>query len=207
MDKSPTIGKLAEALSKAQLQYQPIYKNCTNPFFHNKYADLAAIIEATKKALSDNGLAITQTPELSDNGKLTVTTTLMHISGEWLSGCLAMKPIKEDPQAGGSCLSYLRRYSIQSILFVAAEEEDDGNAASGTVDKPSMQKNETPKLETGALTCAELIEKMTSSANEFELAARAKKYRNAYDAMTGEEKTKVKIARDRRKTELKGKEA
>jgi len=47
MEKSETIGKLAEALSKAS----------ENPFYNSTYADLASVWDACRKPLADNGLA------------------------------------------------------------------------------------------------------------------------------------------------------
>ncbi len=130
MKKSETIGHLAAALSKAQGQYKAIVRNCINPYFKSRYADLAAILDATREGLSKNDLSVTQTNEISDIGKLIVETTLLHSSGEWLSGTLSMRPVKDDPQGQGSCLTYMRRYTMQQILGVASEDEDDGQAAS-----------------------------------------------------------------------------
>ena len=82
---SPTIGKLAGALSKAQSEIHGAIKDSTNPFFNSHYADLAAVIEASREPLSKNGLAVIQTNELSDSG-VVVVTTLVHESGEWIRG-------------------------------------------------------------------------------------------------------------------------
>src|SRR4030042_543816 len=57
---SETVGKIAKALSLAQSQFKPIKRESVNPFYKSKYADLAAIIEATKDALTANGLTVTQ---------------------------------------------------------------------------------------------------------------------------------------------------
>ena len=141
MHKSESIGTLAAALSKAQGKYKPVVRNCINPFFKSHYADLAAIFDATREALMVNELSVIQTNEISDNGKLVVITTLMHSSGEWISGTLSMKPIKEDPQGQGSCLTYIRRYAMQQILGVASEDEDDGNIASQPA-QPSQDKKD-----------------------------------------------------------------
>ena len=64
MNKSETIGALAASLAKAQGEFTAIAKNRlveitmkTGGKFKFKYADLDAIIEATRPALSKNGLA------------------------------------------------------------------------------------------------------------------------------------------------------
>ena len=59
--QSEQIDKLAVALSKAQAVMEAAAKNKRNPHFNSMYADLASIIEAVRKPLTDNGLAFTQT--------------------------------------------------------------------------------------------------------------------------------------------------
>ncbi len=130
-NRSESIAKLAEALSKAQGQMEGAVKMSDNPYFKSKYADLASVWEACRKPLSDNQLAVVQTTDDSvDNGRVIVETILMHASGEWISGRIALKPVKDDPQGAGSAITYARRYGLQGIVGIAPED-DDGNAASG----------------------------------------------------------------------------
>jgi hypothetical protein len=140
MNQSESIAKLSEALAKAQGVMEGASKDSSNPFFKSKYADLSSVWEACRKPLSDNGLSVVQTsefiPEHSD--MICIETMLCHSSGEWIRGRLAVKPVKSDPQSAGSCITYLRRYSLQSIVGIAPED-DDGNAASG------KGKEESPK--------------------------------------------------------------
>ena len=64
-----------------------------------------------------------------------VETTLLHASGEWIScGILALPVNKVDCQGFGSALTYARRYSLSAAVGIAAEADDDGNAA--TMAKP-----------------------------------------------------------------------
>ena len=129
MRSSETIGKLAEALSKAQGTMKNAIKDSDNPFFKSKYADLASVADACRAELAANGLAVSQLPEMRE-GKLVLTYVLMHSSGEWLSGELEMNPVKQDPQGIGSAITYARRYTLAGIAGIATED-DDGNAASG----------------------------------------------------------------------------
>lgn len=62
--------------------------------------------------------------------QLVVSTIIMHTSGEWISGELAMNPVKADPQGIGSAVTYARRYGLSAFVGIAPED-DDGNAASG----------------------------------------------------------------------------
>lgn len=144
MNQSESIGKLAESLAKAQGAIEAAKKDKANPFFRSKYADLASVWDACRGPLSANGLAVVQFPSLQET-RVTLTTVLMHSSGEWLSDELA-SPLKETtPQAIGSIITYLRRYSLAAIVGVAPDEDDDGNAASGRVtQKPNGNGHSKP---------------------------------------------------------------
>lgn len=125
---SSNIGKLFDALAKAQGEIKGAAKDATNPHFKAKYADLASIVDAAKP-LAKHGIATLQIP-FSENGEIGVTTILGHSSGEWISGRLSVKPIKLDPQGAGSVITYLRRYALSAMAGIAPED-DDGEAAMG----------------------------------------------------------------------------
>jgi len=130
MNKSETIGKLAEALSKAQGMMKGAVKDSENPFFRAAYADLASVWDACREPLSKCGLSVTQTTRIADNGDPVIITTLLHSSGEWMSGELLVKPVKNDPQSVGSAITYGRRYALSAIVGIAPED-DDGEKAQG----------------------------------------------------------------------------
>ena len=129
MNKSDTIAKLAAALSKAQAEMPAAQMNATNPFLKNKYADLGSIIETAKPILAEHGLSVAQFPVGDD--KIGLETVLMHESGEWLASTIYMQPQSEKgksaAQVAGSIISYLRRYSLASVLGMYADEDTDGN--------------------------------------------------------------------------------
>lgn len=124
MNKSETIGKLAEALSKAQGAMKPAIKDSSNPFFQSKYADLSSVWESIREPLSANGLSVSQLLGSAEGGHISLTTILMHSSGEWISSMVSAKPVKEDGQAIGSLTSYLRRYSLSAIVGGYADDDD-----------------------------------------------------------------------------------
>jgi len=147
LSHSSTIGQLAGALAEAHKKFKPLKKETVNPFYKSKYADLAAVIEATDEALSANGLAIIQPPTMASGSSVTVTTMLVHSSGEWIRADLSMPTDKANAQGIGSAMTYARRYAYQAFVSVAAEMDDDGNAASGKdVKEATMPK--PPKKET-----------------------------------------------------------
>lgn len=142
---SPSIAELVTALAKAQLEFKPILKKEANPAFHSKYSDLSTVIAATQPALAKNGLVVmqmTRSEFRDDDAKmLTITTMLAHGSGQWISTDLtlpAMMRERFDSQAVGSAMTYGRRYGLQAILGVAADD-DDGNKAAGIGTKEDVK--------------------------------------------------------------------
>lgn len=124
MNRSESINELATALAKAQAQMTFAKKDAANPFFKSKYADLAAVVEAIKKPLADNGLSYVQTTDITDDDVI-IETVLMHASGQWLSGRMRMPVAKvNDPQALGSSMTYCRRYGLQAITGLPADDDD-----------------------------------------------------------------------------------
>lgn len=121
--QSQTIGKLAEALSKAQAEMGSAKKDSVNPFFNRKYADLASVIEAIKEPLSKNGLSYTQ-PLIEENEKIYVVTKLLHISGEWIESRLRLFMSKTDMQALGGAITYGRRYALSAIVGLTQDDDD-----------------------------------------------------------------------------------
>ncbi|HDR4446650.1 ERF family protein [Bacillus cereus] len=141
MNKSETITELAKALVKFNSEVNKIAKDADNPFFKNNYATLDTIIDEIRPILSKHGLSIMQIPS-GDGQNVTLKTLLLHESGEWLeSDELTMKPVKNDPQAVGSCITYARRYSLAAFLSLNTGEDDDGNGATYGKDKPKPKGN------------------------------------------------------------------
>jgi hypothetical protein len=84
----------------------------------------------------DNGLAIIQLP--TTNG---LTTILSHTSGQYISENMTMQPSKNDPQGQGSALTYMRRYSLASILNLNAQDDDGNEATRSTTQATQSKKN------------------------------------------------------------------
>jgi len=139
--KSEKVDQIAKALVEAQKEIQPAEKKSINPFFESKYADLQSIWEACQEPLTKNGLAVSQTMEASTEG-VTVTTTLLHASGQWIDGSLFLRPQKNDPQAIGKCISYARRYSLAAIVGVVTEDYDAEDAMDRKPEKPKIKQEQ-----------------------------------------------------------------
>lgn len=136
LNRSSTIAALAAALSAFQGEVESIKKDADNPFFKSKYASLENIIATTRATLAKHGLAVTQLP-IGDNE---LTTILLHKSGEFIETTVRLNAKDRTPQAIGSAITYMRRYTLSAILGLATDEDDDGNhathkAATATVKK------------------------------------------------------------------------
>lgn len=150
MERSEKISELAKALVAFQLKNKTIGFDANNPFFKSKYATLTTLVENTRHELANCGLVVSQLVD----GEGSVTTILMHTSGEFISSTATLKsiikPVKDenggkympshpDPQSVGSAITYTRRYAYAAILGLVSDEDDDGNAAThknGHEEKP-----------------------------------------------------------------------
>ena len=136
MKKSESIKQLAAALAVFHIKVDVIKKDAKNPFFKSTYASLSNILDAIKIPLAESDLSFSQHP-MGENG---LSTILMHKSGEWIGSHFTMKPVKNDPQGIGSCITYMRRYALAAILGLNIDEDDDGNAASHTKEPVQEEK-------------------------------------------------------------------
>ena len=128
--QSSNITSLIKSLVKFQSMVTDIKKDKINPFFNSQYVDINTVISHIRPVLSTNDMAISQGNRyFTDSNRFYVTTTLYHVSGEWIKSELRM-PIggKKDAQAVGASVTYGRRYGLLSILGISVEgDDDDGN--------------------------------------------------------------------------------
>lgn len=139
MERSESIKEIANALCKFQQEVGKIKKSANNPFFKSKYATLSDILDVIQEPLSNSGLSVMQLPV----GENELETIVMHISGEFIASKYTMKPVKNDPQGVGSCITYQRRYALGAALSLNIDEDDDGNKASQN--SPSKPANSNQK--------------------------------------------------------------
>lgn len=145
------LDKLATALVKAQKEMKEAKKDSANPFFSSRYASLASVWEACHDALTSNGLSVIQSPTFKE-GKFFLTTTLLHVSGQSISGEYLVSPEKSTPQGFGSAYSYAKRYSLAGMVGVVSIDEDDD--AEAATDHNKSKTVAEPKRKDGALTIA-----------------------------------------------------
>lgn len=99
-----------------------------------KYADLSDVLEEIRPKLKMHGLALSQTA--TEHG---VATSLFHESGQWIRFApLLIRPVGGTPQNVGSAITYARRYSAQTVMGLATED-DDGHAAAVAATGPAAE--------------------------------------------------------------------
>ena len=133
-----------EKLFNAKKEIGKISKDSTNPFFKSKYFDINALLEHVEPILQKHGLVLLQ-PLMDDK----VVTAIFNIedASEFIESEIKLPEIN-DPQKLGSAITYFRRYTLQSLLALQAED-DDGNKASQPV-KKTYVKNDLPWLNEGS---------------------------------------------------------
>lgn len=147
MQKSDSIGALAAALAKAQSKMTFAAKDSLNPHFKNRYADLAAVLDAVRGPLTANGLAVVQLVAEAERGAA-LETVLMHESGEWISALYSLPVSKEDAQGYGSALTYARRYALAAICGIAQDDDDGEGARKAPPDARQAAQANAPKART-----------------------------------------------------------
>lgn len=147
MKTSESIKELAAAMVKVQKSMRPASKDALNPHFKSKYADLSSVWEACRGPLNDNNITVWQNVT-SDEKSVSVFTLLVHTSGEWVEfGPLSVPLTKMSAHEVGSATSYGKRYALAAAIGVVSEEDDDGNAATGTT--PMAKANPEPTSKPG----------------------------------------------------------
>lgn len=154
---------LASALCKAQGVMNGAKKDRNNPFFKSKYADLASVFDAIREPFASNGLSVTQTMDILENGRSVLITRLMHEGGEFIESKM-MLPEDPNPQKLGSAITYYRRYALMAISGVPAED-DDGNSSSGKPTPKLISSSQVAELERLINGHADIREKVLENCN------------------------------------------
>jgi hypothetical protein len=136
MRESTDITKIAPALVRVQAAIENPARNRSVQVrtqagaYTFRYATLDKIIDMTRRVLAENGLCVLQ-PIVSTERGPALVTRLLHESGQWMECEVGLPGLGSNPQAFGSVVTYVRRYSICAMLNIAADEDDDANRAAG----------------------------------------------------------------------------
>jgi hypothetical protein len=152
MRTSEQTNELATALAAAQADIQHPAKNAEAGGRGGRtygYADKTAVINALRPPLAKQGLTIMQ-GVVEEDGKTLLVTRLQHSSGQFVESAYPLK-LGGNPQDQGSELTYISRYSISLIGFVASEHDDDGAGATGNGDAAKTGGAKQARGEAGAV--------------------------------------------------------
>ena len=152
MKTSTSITTIAKSLAAASASLRNPGQDATNPHFRSKYTSLVGLIDSLRAPLAAQGIIVLQPVSSPVAGRVRVTTTLLHSSGEWMSSTADL-PSGATAQSFGAAVAYLRRYALQSMLGVSgdADADDDGEAERVKAEKPLTKRKAEPVL-TSVLT-------------------------------------------------------
>lgn len=131
-----------EKLLAVQKEIGAIKKDSINPHFKNKYFDINTLLGEVKPILNKHGIILLQ-GLTNIGGVLSLATKLLSDKGEIEEICPL--PPCADAQKYGSAISYFRRYALQSLLALEAEDDDANHAAEV---KPASTSVITPQKAT-----------------------------------------------------------
>ncbi|MGI6405521.1 MAG: ERF family protein [Syntrophaceticus sp.] len=130
MKTSSENKNIINALISFQKEINNPKVTAVNPYYSSKYVPLSCLLDHVKPLLVKHGLAVMQIPG-GDGKTVSVTTLILHTSGEWLEADPLVLPLaKPDPQGAGSAITYARRYALSAVLGIASDDDDDANIAS-----------------------------------------------------------------------------
>jgi len=108
-------------LLKVQTEIGAISKDTKNPFYNSKYFDINSLLRQVMPLLQKQELVLIQPIQ---DGQ--VKSVIIDTEGGSVESTMFLPEIN-DPQKLGSAITYYRRYTLQSLLALQAED-DDGNA-------------------------------------------------------------------------------
>jgi hypothetical protein len=183
MFQSECLSKIAPDLVKAQAGINGVAKDGNNPIFRSKYITLDSILLAVRPVLSQCNIFLSQSVQNHTESEITVRSTLIHSSGEWIANevSVPVNPIINrdgkvqpvDAHRVGSAITYGRRYSLSALLAIgeASDTDDDGNSASGVsnANQAPQSFQRSPQTPQRVSTPNPEPEKVTSKPSPLEL--------------------------------------
>lgn len=128
-----------EDFIKMQAELPSVMKSATGQAGNHrfKYADLSEIITTVRPTLFKYGFGFTQCMQKSDDG-VSLKTSIFHKSGQSIESETPIEFKGDDIKKFGAAITYYRRYTLQAILGIVADEDAD--------DKPeTITKKDTSK--------------------------------------------------------------
>lgn len=158
-----------EKLSAVKAEVGRISKDSSNPFFKSKYFDVNSLLLHVEPIIQKHELLLLQ--PIQDG---LVKSIIFDTKGFSIESGIALPEIN-DPQKLGSAITYYRRYTLQSLLALQAED-DDANLASNKVVANTAPTDDKKWLNKNTPEYTKSIEYLKSGGN---IEAIEKKYKLA----------------------------
>src|ERR1051325_9754723 len=132
-----------DKIVKMQAEIGGRVKTEENPYFKSKYMDINGLLEQLLPLLEKHKICVIQPLDINE-GKQVLETLVIDLEddkSQAICKSIMILPELQDPQKMGSAITYYRRYALQSLFLLRAEDDDGNNAV-----KPT--KKETPKMST-----------------------------------------------------------
>ena len=135
-------SSFAAAIAAAQLEMCNATKNAKNPHFKTEFADLPAVRDVVQPAFNRHGIAVLTIPS-GDPGFMNCRTILM-----WQDQTLEVGNKtydigtgRNEPQQGGTVLTYCRRQTLAAVGGIA-QQDDDAQSFQAPKPKPKPRQQQ-----------------------------------------------------------------
>jgi hypothetical protein len=123
------MSDLSKALVAAAVELSDPPAVAKNAHFGQPYADLKAVVKSIREPLARHGISVTQSPEVlveADRRSVRLVTVIRHASGETAEYATTWPmPPNANIQQFGAAITYLRRYTLCSLLNLVGDPDDD----------------------------------------------------------------------------------
>ena len=133
-----------EVLAEVQDKMAQPTLNAVNPHFKNKYADLSELWRVVREATKGTGLFVRH-EVMWEGDKPQSVATVANYGGQQVTMASVPVNLFGKPQEVGSAITYAKRYSLAMAFGLAADEDDDGEAAIKAAYQPKPARNPEPQ--------------------------------------------------------------
>jgi len=146
-------GKIESPLRTKEAKIQGETRSGSAFSYTYKYAPMEEVTRVIKEPLAECGLSWRQ-GVVADGDRIFIRTVIMHQSGEWFATDYPVHVSKPGAQGFAGGASYARRYGLTFALGIAAEDDDDANAADGNRAEMSPRAVLSPQTRGATRTAA-----------------------------------------------------
>jgi hypothetical protein len=126
-----------------------VKKDSKNDYYKSKYASLGAHLDLCEEPLDLHGLILLTTINGTPEKPILIATLMDMESAQWIKSYIPLPNPKMDSQGLGSAITYMRRYAMNSLFGLTAEDDDgESNSVRAEAKKPedSITKEQAKEL-------------------------------------------------------------